>query len=179
MNDDWKNYLDGDERVLWNQRAGTRIFSFHAHDLFMVPFSLIWLSIVALMLVTFSMHAGSFVFDPILVPFLLVGFYGLFGRFLVDAYARSKTGYALTNKRALILKKGSLRSQPLANSVIEMHLRTGRSGKITFGTKPSVFGLNNLSIWLGNDGSFTFREIADPAAVYKLARSVQNGEYNS
>src|SRR5216684_2272223 len=40
------------------------------------------------------------------IPFLVVGNYIVWGRFLVDAWLKRRTYYAVTNRRILILQEG-------------------------------------------------------------------------
>ena len=176
MTEDWRNYLDRDERVLWAERAGTRVFAFRPIDALLVPFSLVWGGVAVFWMITATSIGAPWFFLLFGSVFVVADFFIVFGRFFLDAWARSKTAYALTNKRALILKRGSLRAQPLAGSTIEISVKSGRNGAVTFGEKAKFFGSNNIGIWTGNDGSFTFREISNPSEVYKLARSIQNGE---
>jgi hypothetical protein len=73
------------------------------------------------------------------IPFVSVGLYLTIGRFFVDARARARTYYAITNERALVISGVSARrvkSLPLRTlGDITLSERAG-SGTITLGPVP-------------------------------------------
>ena len=79
--------------------------------------------------------------DPaafIIIPFfLLIGLYLGFGRFVVDAFARGRTTYTLTSRRALIDSGLFTKAERSINLAVlpEIGLRERRSGRgtVTFG----------------------------------------------
>src|SRR5262245_59440895 len=81
-------------------RRGVRL---RPMDAFIIPFSLLWCGFaifweVGAVTVT-SRHGGpiAFVFPLFGLPFVIVGLYFVFGRFIVDARSRERTFYAITN----------------------------------------------------------------------------------
>jgi hypothetical protein len=138
--------LASDEKVLWRGEPSKGI-RFVWADLFIVPFSLLW---------TFGIVAGFFgattnndaKVEPelffILPFFVFIGFYLLIGRFIVDAWARARTKYLLTNRRAVIESNGwpsSVRSVSLG-ALPEIRFRQHGSERATieFGSGNPMFG---------------------------------------
>ena len=101
------------ERVNW---AGTPNPSvvFHSDDWSVIPFTLVWTGFF----VFWEANAlgiwgsaprggGSNLFNVLWgIPFLIVGNYLVWGRFLVDAWLKRRTYYAVTNRRILVLQEG-------------------------------------------------------------------------
>ena len=95
-----------------------------------------------------------------LIPFVLVGFYMLIGRFLSDAYTRSKMEYALTDRRALIvtnsfsrkLRSIDYRSEPS----ISLEEKSDGSGTIHFGDQNKGYYNNKQLVSSGSLSGFEF-----------------------
>lgn len=94
--------IQGDERLLWADKPARGI-KFRTSDIFFTFFSLFWLSF-SIFWTTMAME-GSIFFALFGIPFILIGVYLLFGRYIADAISRKNTVYALTNKR-IIIKSG-------------------------------------------------------------------------
>lgn len=104
--------LSPGEKVLWSGQPPRKLLVFRASDLFMLPFALFWTGFAivwelgALASVAWSgesFQAFSLCFPLFGVPFVLIGFYMLFGRFIMDIFTRRGTYYALTDRRVLVL----------------------------------------------------------------------------
>jgi hypothetical protein len=95
--------LEG-ERIIWSGApAGGLLLT--SRDWFMVPFSLFWGGIVMFAAMSALMQPNTPAFTIVwLLPFGLVGIYVIAGRFLLDAWVRAATSYAVTNKRILIVR---------------------------------------------------------------------------
>lgn len=101
-------YLLEDEYILWKGRPEKGNI-FRQGDLMMVLFALMWLAfsvfweIIAL---RSAFGGGGPVFLALWgLPFVAIGLYLLFGRFLQTIYLRDKTFYVITNKK-IIVKSG-------------------------------------------------------------------------
>ena len=145
MSDPVGSYLRSDEKLLWKGRPqqGLRLYG---QDVFMIPFSLIWGGGV---LAAFTVGGTAFAAMPfpfVLFPLIfgVAAIYITVGRLIHDAWIRSNTEYALTDRRVLILKSG-LGSDLTALDVgridqVRFKPR-GDRGDIVFGRESGLFGL--------------------------------------
>jgi hypothetical protein len=141
--------LEG-EKVLWSGHPGQGLL-LTGRDIFLIPFSLLWggfaifweFSVMSLPTPDFFRLWG--------VPFVLIGLYLIIGRFVIDAWLRSNTMYAVTNQRILIARSG-----PFAKfTAISLHrlpdlqLTEGKNGRgtIHFGQAAPYWGRNGFAIW--------------------------------
>lgn len=128
--------LQGDEKLLWvgRPRQGLR---FTAGDIIALPFALFWCGFVAVWeWIAIHQNAG-WVFVLWGVPFILVGVHLLAGRYISDAYRRSRTFYGLTTRRLVFVMRGSHRKVESVNlaALPQVTLREGanRRGSIVLG----------------------------------------------
>ena len=128
--------LTGSEQLIWTGQPvrGVRLRS---SDALFIPLSLVWAGF-ALFWESSVLTKGAPLFFALWgVPFVVMGVYITVGRFLVDAWRRSRTVYAVTNERVLILSGGFRRtvtSLRLA-TIPSISLKEARSGvgTISFG----------------------------------------------
>ena len=105
---------------------------------------------------------------------MAIGIYMIIGRFFYDAYRRSKTRYAVSNQRVLILYDGvrpEIQSLDL-RSLGEINLTFGRSGSgsIFFGHAPAK---PRGTFPGGDDGRPKFDMIDRAQTVHTLIRDAQ------
>jgi hypothetical protein len=124
------------ETLIWSGSPRTGLL-LRPSDAMMIPFSLMWggFAIFWEWTVLNSPAPGFFAFWG--VPFVLVGLYMIFGRFIVDARIRAGTVYGLTNQRAIVVSglfSKTTTSLPLRTLTdISLQERADRSGTITLG----------------------------------------------
>lgn len=164
----WAPYLDPGEMLLWEGDPATGI-KFRKSDLFMIPFSLAWggfaifweVSVIAM---------GAPVFMAIFgLPFVAIGLYMIFGRFLWDAYKRSRTRYALTDKRAIIATRyqgRQMKSHPI-DPAAQVELNAGPESSIILDRRMRGSGKGRRLVTTG------FEFIRDGEKVYRLIRAIQ------
>ena len=175
--DDFSAYLQSGERIVWTGRP-YRGIRFTAQDIFLVPFSLVWGGILATTAVT-TFRAPGFP-DLMLYLFALIGVYFIVGRFAVDSWARSRMTYALTDRRALIIRRifgERLIAVTLANAA-QLRLNRHRSrGDLEFEARQSPFFGRSWGMWTPSlDGAARFIGIEDPTEVYRLAQRAAGRE---
>jgi hypothetical protein len=173
----WHIYLDRGEKLLW-EGAPLPGLRFKPSDLFLsifgaffFGFAVFWIGMAS------SMGGGMSGFEMIFplfgLPFVAVGAYLMIGRYFWEAHVRTKTRYALTNKRAIVAKSAwgrSLKSWPI-NSSTQIEYQPGSAATLYFAKEEKR----------GSKGSrYTvkkgFQYIPDGDAVYRLMRQVQQGE---
>jgi hypothetical protein len=101
--DAFRPYLKPGERIVWTGQP-QRGLLFTPRDLFLVPFSVVWLGFVAFWETSVVHMSAPLFFKVWGALFLAVGLFFLVGRFALDAWVRARTVYAMTNERALILR---------------------------------------------------------------------------
>jgi hypothetical protein len=169
LTDDQRVFAEAGETcdLLWTGRPATGI-QFRRADLVLVPFSIMWGGFAIFWESLAIRSGGPWFMAAWGVPFVVVGLYVIFGRFLWDSYARSNTWYALTSDSALILHKnrgGGLQRVYLP-SLANIRLTTNDdgSGTISFGNQ-DVYG-----VWRnwGPPVTPSFEFIQDVRKVYDL-----------
>lgn len=156
--------MNAGETLLWAGHP-KRGFLLRPVDLFLIPFSLFWCGFAVFWMIGASgmLWAGSqratpgpinFIFALFGLPFVLVGLYMVFGRFLVDRAQRDRTVYAVSNERILIrsgLFSRTVKSLNLRTlSDITLSERSDGSGTVTFGASLPMFAaMQGMNWWPG------------------------------
>jgi len=163
----WDPYLDADEKVLWTGRPSTRFKArplqlvFSAFGVFFLGFSLLWMVIAS---------QASLLFAAFGVPFVLVGFMLAFGHYFWDRYSRSKTAYALSNKRAFIATSTwgrKLKTYPIDKDTV-IEFEPGEEASLFFARESFRTEDGPSSRRIG------FQWISDGETVYRKLREIQN-----
>jgi hypothetical protein len=145
--------LDAGESLLWAgvPKAGLYL---RTNDLYLIPFSLLWGGFAIFW--EYSVLSATGPNEPFMavwgIPFVLAGLYLIVGRFFVDARVRSRTAYALTNRRILIISGLFSRSttslQLRGLTDVTLSARGDGSGTIQFG-RPIANGWASGGGWPG------------------------------
>ena len=175
-----QRYLQPGERILWTGRPDpSRLIG--RFDGFLIPFSLMW-------------GGGAIIWEggviltgaPVLfwlwgAPFVVVGQYFIWGRFVYKRWDRRRTVYALTNQRALILRGGSLASVFLNQlPAIHQSVRADGSGSLEFGSSVGWYGRGSwantgMDLFAPGTGVPAFYDIPDVAKVDRLVNQARSG----
>src|SRR5579862_2671126 len=102
---DFSAHLQAGEKLLWSGRPRQGLL-LTARDWLLVPFSLFWGGFVLFWETAATVHPGASFFPLFGLPFAVIGAYLIVGRFIVDAWLRSRTYYAVTNQRIIICREG-------------------------------------------------------------------------
>lgn len=174
------------EALLWAGQPSRKVV-FHARDAFTIPFSLLWggFAIFWELGVTGFLSTpkgGPSLFMALWgIPFVLMGQYMIWGRFLYTAWRKGYTHYGITNRRILILNTAPSRrltDRSLRNlDTLSLLARNDGVGTIEFRSdteNPAMWGswgwrrsgrYNQIDIDLSDT---VFYDIADARPVYRL-----------
>jgi len=170
------------ERILWVGQPDPSILLSRA-DIFLVPFSVMWGGFALLFagIIVAGLVAkggsGGLVF-PLLwaIPFLVVGQYMIWGRFVYKHWRKRRTFYAVTNQRVLVVSgagNGRLQGAFISQiPVINRTLRKNGTGTVEFGSVPyqtAMYANTGMDFfgWPGNQVP-VFYDIRDAQRTYNL-----------
>jgi membrane protein implicated in regulation of membrane protease activity len=167
------------ERLLWVGHPDTRVL-FAPADVYLVPFSVIWCVVLAVIVGQFLSHStrqeGELAYQVFIWLAVLVGLYLLVGRFIYKRIRNASTRYAVTTQRALALigSRASLEVPIVGRSTATRLTRSGRHITVTWapeaatatsgalrqqGTAP-----NTGTDWMnrGRPAPFAFYDVENP-----------------
>ncbi len=129
--------LGANEELLWSGRPRHGII-FHRMDALLIPFSLVWGGFAVFWEIAVIRAGAPALMALFGLPFVGVGCYMVFGRFLADAARRRRTYYGLTDRRALIVTKAkealTIKEHRLGSLVhLSVRAKADGSGTIVFG----------------------------------------------
>lgn len=165
----WINsYLLPDEYVIWNGKPG-KGYLLNKTDAFMIPFSIIWCSFAIFWENSVLISSASLIARLWGIPFVCVGLYMVFGRFIMKSYVRKETVYVITNKRILSFIKNQVKT-------IDYHICPSRtitrhpdgSGNISFSSSTQPANMFNMSGWPSNQDSFELDNIPEVDRVLQI-----------
>ena len=187
----FQDELQQGERILWSGQPETSAI-FTSADFYLVPFSILWggfaifweaMVINTIGKTTCGRNAGvgGALFG---IPFVFMGLYFIFGRFIWKNYKKRRTYYAVTDKRVIVLTM--LMNKNIQADFIDriptinLSTRPDGIGTITFGNTPGVSGMygNTGMDFFGSfygQGAPVFYDIKDAEQVYRMVRE-QKGQ---
>jgi hypothetical protein len=173
------------ENILWlGQPDTSKLFA--TQDVFYIPFTLLWGGFALFWNVSVWASNSPFFFRLWGLPFLLVGFYIIIGRFFYKWWRKRNTYYAVTNRRLLIQTTGiryNLQSFSL-NGLPQLTKSVSRdgTGTIIFGNAPVRSGGRGFQMNVSNSGMeffgyslSGFYDIPDANDVYALINDLRFG----
>jgi hypothetical protein len=142
----------------------------------LVPFSLMWGGFAVFWEVSVFRTPAPFFFRLFGVPFVLIGLYFIAGRFLVDAWLRAKTYYAVTNQRILIARSAPMGAFTALNrdrlADLQLTEEANGRGTIRFGQLSAMWGRNGFAAWTPVlDPTPQFIAIDDAARVFNVIQN--------
>lgn len=151
------------ERKFWAGRPSARII-FHRRDAQLVPFSLLWggfaIFCESLSVLGITGRLDSHIvlkMPPVVMalfcfPFVLIGQYFIWGRFVYAARKKKQTYYAVTNQRVIAVQTCSKRqvaTTPIgAVAALIKERRPDGFGTLRFTPAPGLFEANCRGNWL-------------------------------
>ena len=188
--DVFSSELGPGESIEWSGKPNNRVF-FHKEDWLAIPFSLMWGGFAIFWLLGASgiwdiwtnKPSKTFEWFGLIwgTPFVLIGQYLIWGRFVYRNWQKRRTYYALTNRRALIVE-GGIRGRTATSayfdnlSTIDKSVRGDGIGSIAFGGPVTGY-------WQWGRGNPprppTFDDVNDVDSVYQIAARLHQQASNS
>ena len=165
-------YLVPGESILWKGKPG-KGHLLTPQDAFMIPFSIFWFGFAVFWEVGVLTSGAPFFFGIWGIPFILIGLYMLFGRFLHTAYLRKHTAYVITNKK-IIRKKGKRVDMLGAGNMPSTHITTfaDGSGNIRFGEYNMYYRRNSFD-GFQNSAPFMMENVPDVVRVHQIIGTME------
>ncbi|GAB5492450.1 MAG: hypothetical protein Phog2KO_26650 [Phototrophicaceae bacterium] len=162
-------YLLQNENILWMGKPSPWSL-LSSSDVFLIPFSLMWGGFAIFWMMAASGAGGFSLFG---LPFVLIGQYFIWGRFVHAHLRRKQTIYAISNHRVLILKTlggQQLESYPLS----QIPAIIWRGKNIYLGETPTLFSAsrsNGMAVWSSDTlpGLYGLYDVED---VYQLLQEL-------
>lgn len=161
------------ERILWTGHPDPRRLVSKT-DAYLIPFSLMWGCFALFWEGAAIASRAPFFFLVWGVPFVLVGQYFIWGRFIYKRHSRLQTIYAVTDQRILVLRGRTLQSTLLGQMpVLNEVTRRDGSGSLEFNNAPVGFGFwaDTGMDWFAASrraGLLAFHDIPNVHNVYQL-----------
>jgi hypothetical protein len=177
--DDFRWALLDKETIIWSGRPGQGL-RLTSRDWLLIPFSLLWGGFAIFWETSVWQISAPQMFRLWGVPFVLAGLYLIAGRFVVDAWLRGRTYYAVTSRRILIARSG-FAGKLIALAIDrlpDVQLSQGADGRgtIQFGQPvAAMWGRNGFGGWSpALDPTPQFIAIDDAQGVFdKIQRTIQ------
>ncbi|MFC1483363.1 hypothetical protein ACFL56_03785 [Candidatus Margulisiibacteriota bacterium] len=181
--------LLSDERLLWTgQPDPSKLFT--KGDIFMIPFSLMWGGFAIFwetMALSFTVFSDApdpvaYIFPLFGLPFVIVGCYMIFGRFLLKKYKKKRTYYAVTNKRVIVLTQGRNKNikAEFLDKITSINKSTSSSGtgNIYFGGSnfmTTMYGNTGMDFFASayTKGTLAFYDIPNVDSVYSIINNAR------
>jgi hypothetical protein len=184
--------LSSDEKIHWVGKPDPSVI-FNSSDLLAIPFSLMWGGFAifwewSALSIHDKVHgdgpgvAIGYIFPLWGIPFVCIGLYMIFGRFFYKAWKKSKTTYAVTNKRVLVVTQGfsqQVQAQFLDQiPVINKTISSNGVGCLTFGNLgfSGMYANAGFGFLAGryNQGVLGFYDIHEAEGVHQIINKLRS-----
>lgn len=163
-----------DEKIVWSGQPVAKTFT--RADGFLVPFSVLWGGF-AIFWEFGAVRAGAPGFFALFgIPFVLIGLYFIFGRFIYKNYKKKHTYYVVTTTRVIVLTATGNRkiNAVYINQIPTINKSIGSDGigTIIFGNSnmmTSMYGNTGMDFFASQYGvqAPTFYDVSDADQVYQ------------
>ena len=181
-----------DEGILWMGQPNPNI-KYTSMDWFLIPFSIMWggfaifweLSALGISFVTSANGSNAPIIFPLFgIPFIIIGLYFIFGRFMYKKWKKKRTYYAITNKRVLIVTNNTNSKNIVAEFIasipaINYSQKNNGTGNIRFGNfnfMTDMYANTGMDFFSGFSGksSPAFFDIDNVKEAYTLVNELRN-----
>jgi hypothetical protein len=178
-------HLSPGERVEWvGKPDASRRFT--RADLFLVPFSIVWCAFAIFWEASAVAGADSAFFGLWGIPFVAMGLYLVFGRFVYKANRRRRTTYAVTSRRVMCIVR-SRRGESVQTMYLSAipNISTSASsnghGSVAFGSSAPTgwyadTGMEFLGRGQPSSSVVGFSDIEDPRGVADLVERLRDAD---
>lgn len=158
--------LDG-EHIVWKGKPGKGNLLTSA-DIFLIPFSIVWCGF-AFFWEFMALDGGPSFFALFGLPFIILGLYFVFGRFIHMAYLRKRTQYVITNQK-IIRKRGSKIDMLSIKNIptVQVKLHKEGYGTILFEEISFLANMHKMNSFMSNQTGFSLENIPDAVRVEKI-----------
>lgn len=161
----YRRYLSAGEAILWRGQP-EKGHVFNGSDVFTMFFGIFWLGFCLFW--EWNAIESGIVFMMLWgLPFIAVGVYLVFGRFLHTAWLRDKTYYVITSKR-LMIKRGRNVSIYHANDLPPSTLRIHRNGNGTIYFRETIYRSGKY-----RSSYFALENIKDPVSAQNALSAME------
>lgn len=171
------------EKITWSGQPVPRLLA--VSDGYIVPFSLLWCGFAIFWEVSAIKQGAPGFFALWGVPFVLMGLYLVFGRFVYKSYRKKHTYYVVTNKRVFVLTDGA--NKKIVAAFIDQIPTITKSiggdgvGTLRFGNASpmdSVYGNSGLEFLTRTYTVVvpTFYDVAGADTVYQLINHTRRNQ---
>lgn len=189
------------ESLLWAGKPNPAKI-FHSDDWYTIPFSLLWggfaifwESGVLGLWGHSSKHPAPFFFVLWGIPFVLIGQYLIWGRFVYEGWVKRRTYYGITNRRLVVVQEGSKRKtcSMYIDAIPSVERDGGSVGTLWFGPKYMVstgggqrsrnlsrFSVGNVPVFADiDDADYVYRLILDLSEKARSRQAEPAGVFHS
>ena len=166
-------YISAGEAVLWKGKP-EKGHLFTSQDVLMIPFSIAWCGFAIFWETSVIASGAPFFFKLWGIPFVCVGLYLVFGRFIWSAWIRKRTAYVVTNKK-IIRARGNRIDMLEGRNMPAMHVDARRdgTGTIRFGAEWGYYRGGRRNTY-PNEQAFALENIADVARVQQIISNMEH-----
>ncbi len=163
-------YLRAGESLLWSGRPDPGV-RFTPSDAFMVPFSIAWGGFAVIWEASAIASGAAPLFTLFGLPFVAVGFYITFGRFIYKRRQKLRTAYGVTTERVLVaVGDTTLVDSPVKNVPTSMRMsRDGSHVTVTFGNtvgnRATMYANSGMEMLNRGTPAAAFFDVANPSAL--------------
>ena len=162
-------YLTAGETVLWRGKP-QKGHLVTAQDIFMIPFSIMWCGFALFwefLAVTSNAPFAMWLWG---IPFVCVGLYMVFGRFLWTAYIRKRTAYVITNRK-ILRARGNRVDMLDGKNMPPVHVTARRDGSGTIRFGQNIY--YRYGKMYHNSAVFTLDNVPDAARVQQAIAAME------
>jgi hypothetical protein len=180
LENELRPFLSPDEKLLWTGKPKTGIM-FRTMDIFLIPFSLLWCGFAVFWFVMAWSSNAPMPFALFGVPFVIIGLYFVFGRFVYDSLRRQRTVYGITDNR-IIIRSGFFNKELKSLNIrtisdLNFKEKAGGSGTIALGPTDFRYAMfNGMYGWSGVKPIPSLEFIPEVRSVYDLIIKIQRSK---